>query len=208
MKLYTFEIAPNPRRVALFVQYKGIELDVEEVNIRDLDQYSEEFKRLNPNYTVPVLELDDGRTLCDAISICCYLETVYPDKPLMGNDDFERAEIIGWDHNIYIDGLGAVAEVFRNKEKGFKGRALAGPTKLEQLPELVSRGRIRVAGFFKQLDEHLQGRDYIVGSALSLADIDALVVCDFAGWIKESIPADCQALQAWYQRISGELGLP
>lgn len=207
MKLYTFAIAPNPRRVGLFVQYKGIELDTEEVNIRDLDQYSDEFKKLNPNHTVPVLLLDDGRTLCDAISICSYLESVYPDKPLMGKDDFERAEILGWDHSIYVDGLGAVAEVFRNKEKAFKGRAMPGPVSLEQIPELVDRGRIRVAGFFKQMDAHLQSRDYMVGSALSLADIDVLVVCDFAGWIKESIPADCSALQAWYQRISGELGL-
>ena len=76
---------------------------------------------------------------------------------------------------------------------------------VEQIPALVERGKKRLHGFFRALEAHLVERDYLVGDAISLADIDAFVLCDFAGWVKESIPVSCTELQAWYQRVAKEL---
>ncbi len=34
MKLYTYDPAPNPRRLTLFMQYKGISLDSQQIDLR------------------------------------------------------------------------------------------------------------------------------------------------------------------------------
>ncbi len=205
MKLYTFEVAPNPRRVALFLKYKGLALDSEEIDLMAGGQFADDFKAINPRCTVPALQLDDGSVLCDVVAICMYLEAQHPQRPLLGQGDLERAQVMGWMHRIFLEGLMAVAEMLRNKGDAFRDRALPGTLNLPQIPELVERGRARLHAFFDMLDEHLNGRQFIVGDGLSQADIDALVCCDFAGWVKESVPAHCQNLQAWYQRVNEQL---
>ena len=130
-----------------------------------------------------------------------YLESQYPDKPLLGTTDVERAQVMGWVHKIFTQGLMAVAEMVRNQGDFFKGRALPGTRDLEQIPELVARGKLRLEDFFEMLESHLQGREYIVGNSLTIADTDALVVCDFATWVEETIPDNCPAVQAWYDRV-------
>ncbi len=206
MKLYTFELAPNPRRLKLFLDYKGIDIETETVNIRDGEQFTDSFKAINPNCTVPALQLDEGKVVTDVIAACLYLESLYPEKPLFGSTPLEQAEVVGWDHSIFVEGFIAVAEMLRNGSEAFKGRALPGTVAIEQIPELVDRGQIRLQACFNKVDAHLAGREFIVGDAISLADIDMFVVCDFAGWVKQSIPEDCKQLQAWYQRIAKELG--
>lgn len=206
MKLYTFEIAPNPRRLKLFMQYKGIDIETDTINIRDGEQFTDTFKAINPSCTVPALQLDDGTVLTDVISACLYLESLYPEKPLFGTSPLEHAQIVGWDHSIFVEGFVAVAEMLRNSSEAFKGRALPGTVALEQIPALVDRGQIRLRDFFQRLEIHMAGRDFIVGDAISMADIDVFVVCGFAGWVKESIPDNCTQLLGWYQRVAQELG--
>lgn len=206
MKLYTFEMAPNPRRLKLFMQYKGIDIETQTINLGDKEQFTESYRAINPNCTVPTLQLNDGTALTDVISACLYLESLYPDKPLLGSTPLEQAQIIGWDHKVFVEGLAAVAEMLRNRGDFFQGRALPGDEVIEQIPALVERGQQRLHSFFQALEVHLVERDYLVGNAISLADIDAFVLCDFAGWVKESIPEACSQLQAWYQRIAKQLG--
>ena len=38
MKLYTFDGAPNPARIAMFMQYKGITLETTQVNLGTEEQ--------------------------------------------------------------------------------------------------------------------------------------------------------------------------
>lgn len=201
MKLYTYDIAPNPRRVKLFMQYKGIELDTSQIDLGKGEQFDESFKRINPEATVPVLELNDGSILCECIAINLYLESLYPEKPLIGKDGLQRAQIIDWSHRIFMTGLMPVAEILRNTSDVFQGRGLPGSVDLEQIPALAERGRKRLPEFFNNLERHMQGRKYIVGDSLTMADIDAYVVIGFASWVKQSIPDHCPRVQSWYQRI-------
>jgi glutathione S-transferase len=113
MKLYTFDPAPNPRRVKLFLTYKGIDLPTVQIDLRQGAQFSKEFRAINPRCIVPALQLDDGSVLCDAIAICWYLEKLYPQKPLMGTEPLQQAQILSWDQRIYSDGFYAVADVHR-----------------------------------------------------------------------------------------------
>ena len=205
MKLYTFDAAPNPRRVNLFLGYKGIQMPSQQINLREGQQFSSDYRAVNPRCTVPALRLDDGTVLCDAIAICWYLESRFPRKPLLGSEPLLQAQVLSWDAYIFSDAFLPVAEALRNRSEAFKDRAVPGPGRVSQIPELEARGRQRVQLFWQYLDEYLNGREYLVGNAITMADIDAFVVVDFAGWIKERVPESRSRVQAWYQRIKALL---
>jgi glutathione S-transferase len=205
LKLYTFDAAPNPRRVNLFLGYKGIQIPSQQVNLRESQQFSAEYKAINPRCTVPALQLDDGTVLCDGIAICWYLESRFPQKPLLGSDPLSQAQVLSWDTYILSDAFLPVAEALRNRSDAFKDRAVPGPGRIAQIPQLEARGRQRVQLFWETLEQHLDGREYLVGDSITLADIDAFVVVDFAGWIKERVPENRPRVQAWYSRIKALL---
>ena len=60
MKLYDYKPAPNPRRVRIFLAEKGITVPTVPVDLRAGEQFTPEFRAINPECTVPVLEFDDG----------------------------------------------------------------------------------------------------------------------------------------------------
>jgi len=205
MHLYTFSKAPNPKRLGYFLKFKGIEITTTEVDINKGEHFSDSFKTINPASTLPTLVLDDGTVLTDSIAICVYLESQYPDIPLFGLNATEYAQVVGWTHKLYIDGLMPIAEILRNQGDFFKNRALPGRVDLPQIPDLIERGNIRLAAFWLEMDEYLSDKAYIVGNQLTLADIDCYVVCGFAGWVKKQIPDSCTALLQWQKRISNLL---
>ncbi|MFD2166654.1 glutathione S-transferase family protein [Thalassotalea euphylliae] len=201
MKLYTYSPAPNPQRLGLFLKYKGIDIETVEVDLGQKAQFDEGFLKINPNATVPTLYVNDDCTLIDTIAICSYLEKKYPANPLFGNSDEEAAIVIGWMHRIYVDGLSAVAEILRNKSEFFAGRAFPGNIDIEQMPELIARGKMRLEGFWTNLEQALAGKEFIVGSSITQADIDAYAVIKFAGWVKETVPSENKHTTAWFARI-------
>jgi len=201
VKLYTYDPAPNPRRLGLFMQYKGIELPTEQIDLSQLEQMNERYLSINPAGTVPALLLEDGTLMTEVIGMCDYLESRYPERPLMGESALERAQVLSWDHRLYVGAMMAIGEALRNGNPAFADRALPGPGKTPQIPELVERGRLRLRSSWGPIDRALAGRDFLVGETLTLADLDLLVVTEFAGWIKEPVPEEHQHLQQWRQRV-------
>ncbi len=202
MKLYDCAGAPNPRRVRIFLAEKGMAVPSVQVDLRKGEQFTPSFRAINPDCTVPVLALDDGTCITDAVAICVYLEAVRPQPALLGGDPQSRALIVAAQRRAEREGLHAVVEAFRNFTPGLKGHALPGPDAYEQIPALAERGRARVQRFFETADAGLAGRDFVCGSDFSIADITTLVSVDFAKWIKLAIPAECVNLRRWYDAVS------
>ncbi|MFW2421862.1 MAG: glutathione S-transferase family protein [Porticoccaceae bacterium] len=202
MKLYDFAPAPNPRRVRIFLAEKGVAVDAVQIDLTKGEQRTEEFRAINPAMDVPVLELDDGRRIHQVDAICRYLEETYPDNPLWGRDAFERAQVNIHNHQIMLNGLLAVAEAYRNTTPMFVDRAVPGPHNYVQSPELAERGMLRVANFFNDMDAHFATSEYVVGDYFSIADIQALIVIDFAKWVKVRIAPEQENLQRWYDQVS------
>ncbi len=202
MKFYDCQTAPSPRRVRIFIAEKGLDIPTVQVDLRNGEHLTEAFRRLNPWCTVPVLELDDGTAISEAVAVCRYLEDAHPEPPLMGVDARDRALVAMWEHRFEIDGFLAVTEAFRNQARGLAGRALTGPESVAQIPELAQRGRARVERFFRELDAQLAGRPFVAGERYTIADITAQVAVDFAGWIKMSLPAELRHAADWYERVS------
>jgi len=201
MKLYDCATAPSPRRVRMYVAEKGIDLESTEVDLRNGEHLSVAFRELNPDCTVPVLELDDGTCLTEVIAICQYLEDLTPVPRLMGDDPAERAKVLMWNCKAEMHGLAAIAEMFRNKAGGFKNRALTGPHDFEQIPALVDRGQRRTELFFDRLNDALAFQRYLAGDNFTLADITSFVAVEFAFWNKISIAVDQPHLQRWFDEV-------
>ena len=151
---------------------------------------------------MPVLELDDGTVISEAIAICHYLETIHPEPALMGHTPAEKAEILMWEHRCELDGFLAAQEAFRNSAPGIQGRAMTGAEAVEQIPALAERGQSRVASFFQHLERRLAECPYVGGLAYSVADITALVTVDFAGWLKLMLPPECVHARSWHADVS------
>ena len=93
MKIYDFKLAPNPRRVRIFLAEKGLKVPLEEIDIMKGVNRQAQFLRINPLGGIPVLELYDGRYLAESVAICRYFEELHPEPALFGKEAFERATI-------------------------------------------------------------------------------------------------------------------
>ncbi len=202
MKLYDCTTAPSPQRVRIFLAEKSIDIPLVQVNLRDGEQLGDAFRKINPDCTVPVLELDDGTRISEIFAICQYLESQYPEPVLMGRNAVEQALVSMWNSKIEQNGLAALAETLRNRAKGMQDRALPGPLNLAQIPQLVDRGRIRTEAFFDRLDDQLSNNIFVTGEQFTMADISAFVMVEFGRWSKISIRDSQEHLQRWYDSVS------
>jgi glutathione S-transferase len=202
MKFYDCTTAPSPRRVRIFLAEKGITVPTVQVDLRNNEQLTPEFRAVNPDATVPSLELDNGTRINDAVGICVYFEALHPQPALMGEAAEEKALVASWQRQVERNGFYAVMEAFRNAAPGLKGRALPGPHDYEQIPALAERGRLRVQHFHEQMDAQLARNEFVAGPRYSIADITALITIDFAARAKMPIPAGCAHVQRWHAQVS------
>ena len=90
MQLIGYLDSPFVRRVAISMQFLGIEYQHRELSIfRDF----EEFRKINPTVKVPTLLLENGEVLIDSTLIIDYLESQIAGRRLMpeGTEDYVAA---------------------------------------------------------------------------------------------------------------------
>jgi glutathione S-transferase len=186
----------------VFIAEKGIEIPTREIDLRHGENLSPEFRAINPYCTVPVLKLDDGTRLTSTQGCWRYLEERHPDPPLLGTTPAEKAVIADRVWHFDIDGWQATTEALRNSTPGLKNRALTGAESYAQIPELGERGKLRTKRFLAHLDELLTGSAYVAGDRYTAADIMAMVLVDFAGWLRITLPEDAAHARRWYESVS------
>jgi glutathione S-transferase len=105
-------------------------------------------------------------------------------------------------NNVAEQGMDAAAEVLRNLSPGFRGHALPGPVPIEQIPQLVQRGQIRVAQFFDRIEVQLQNNAYLAGENFSFADITLMATTEFSDWVETHAYDTRPALKRWYDEVN------
>ena len=195
--LYDCATAPSPRRARILLAEKGVAFDTVQVDLRNGEQLSDAYRKVNPQCTVPTLRTDDGLLLTDNAAITAWLEARYPQPPLLGGTPADKAEIASWNWRVEFEGLMAIAEALRNSAPAMADRALPGPVDYAQIPELAQRGLARVQQFFVTLNHRLAGRDFIATDRFSIADITAVVAVDFARVVKVKPGEQHPHLQRW-----------
>lgn len=203
MKLYDFHLAPNPKRVRIFLAEKGIEVPKVEINTREAGQFDPSFEKVNPDRTIPALELDDGTCISETVAICRYFEEVQPEPPLMGVDAKDKAIVEMWSRRCELQGFQSIGEAVRNGLPMFEDRGLAGmPSGVPQIPALVERGKAAATRFCKKLDAQLTDNEFVAGERFTIADITAFVMFGFATRIEFGIPEDCANIKRWYDAVA------
>ena len=89
-QLYTFYRSLATWRVRIALSLKGLSFEQIPVNLLAADQYAPSFRTLNPEATVPLLQID-GDALAQSIAILEYLEETRPHPALLPADPLERA---------------------------------------------------------------------------------------------------------------------
>ena len=196
MRIYEDRNAPNPRRVRVFLAEKGID-DVEfvQVQLARLEHRTPEHLARNPLSWVPVLELDDGRTLGETVAICRYFEYLRPEPRLMGGDGEDQAFVEMWDRRMEFEIFWPIAMVFRHTHEFFKGK----------IPQVAEYGQVQreyAATRMAWLNDELADREFIAGERYSIADITALCGIDFGRVTGQRIAPEHSHLQRWYDRVS------
>lgn len=196
MKLYNSAMpAPNPRRVRIFAAEKGIDLPLEEVALAKREHKSDAFREKNSLGQTPVLELDDGTTISESVSICRYLEEMHPANPLFGRNALERAQVDMWLRRVEFVLMGPVGNFWRHAHP-YTAKVV------KQIPEFGESNREATAAAMRWFDRELEGRDFILGDYFSAADIMALCVVDFAKFAGLDLPDGTPHLHAWHKRVS------
>ncbi len=196
MKLYGApNPAPNPRRVRIFLAEKGIDLAETPVDMMARAHKSEAFLGMNPAGQLPVLELDDGRTLAESVSICRYLEALHTAPPLFGHDAYSVAEIDMWIRRVEFLVTSPVGMFWRHAHP-FTAALI------EQHKAFGESNRENSRRAMQWLDRQFDGRSYVAGAAFSMADICALTTVDFARFVGLDPLEGLAHLTAWHARVS------
>ncbi|QQD24764.1 glutathione S-transferase [Venatoribacter cucullus] len=195
MKLYSAPQAPNPRRVLMVMAEKGItDIDVINVDLMKGDNLSAEFRARNPLCKVPVLELDDGTCISESAAIICYLESLYPQPPLLGSMPAEKAIIDMWDRRLENSFMQPVGFCFQHGTGFFKDR-------MNVVPAWGEESMLQAQKFLPVLEQQLQQHPFIAGEHFSVADITALCTLEFARVIKLRAGDEYPAIQRWYSAM-------
>ena len=203
MKLYDFGPAASAQRVRVFLAEKGLELPTEQLNLREGAQFTPALTEMNPFHCVPFLELDDGTVIAESLSICRYLEEIYPQPHLFGRTSTERAVVDMWLRRFELDGLVPMLHAVRNSLPVFAGRVVPGTRNdLPQLPALVTRGREMMEIFLGRVEPHMAKNDFVTGPQFSVADITGFFAVRSAHALNMDIGARYPAVAAWFARVS------
>jgi glutathione S-transferase len=195
VKLYDSTMAPNPRRVRIFLAEKGVEVPTVQVDIGKAENRQPPYLAKNPLGGVPILELDDGRILAESVAICRYFEETHPEPPLFGTGATDRAMVEMWNRRMELEVLSPIAQTFRNTHEFFAGR-------IEQVPAYGEACRGVATRRLEWLDGELADREFVAGDRFSIADITAMVGIDFGRVTGIGIGPEQKNLQRWHEAVS------
>lgn len=194
MKLYYNPLSPNVRRVRLTAAVIGLTLDEHVVDFAKGEHKSPAYLAMNPNGAVPTL-VDGDFVLTESRAIMQYLAAQKPESGLLPRDEKARADVARWqfwDAAHWSPALAGVA--FEKIIKAMLGMGAPDAAKLDEHLKAFQRwGAV--------LDGRLAGRSYVVGDALTIADLTLGSSLMYARQAEVPV-ADFPNVAAWFARLS------
>ena len=197
MKLYVAPPSPRAFKVLAVARHLGLDFEVCPLDLLNGALLRPEFKALNPNQMMPVMD-DDGFVLWESNAITQYLASKAPEGDLLPEEPRRRAEVSRWQFwdNAHWDPACAIL-VFERLLK--KVLAQGDPD-----PAQVEKGEAAVRRFGGVLNGWLAQRPFLCGSHLSLADFSVGSWLNYAQ--RAAFPIeDFGEIDRWY---SGLMNLP
>lgn len=188
MKLYGF--GPTRSLRALW-GLKELDADFEfiPVNLLTGEHKHPDFLRLNPAGKVPVL-VDGDIVIPESAAIVLYLADKYPEKRFLPTSVEERAQVYRWV-------MFAVTELEQPLWRISKHTALYPEDK--RLAADIVLAKEEFLAMAAILDSHLEGRRFIVGDSVTVADCVTVYLVDWAN--EFHLIDDFAQLQAYLERM-------
>jgi glutathione S-transferase len=197
MKLYN-SMGPNPHMVRMYAAELGIDLALEEVDLMGGENRQAAFLAKNPSGQSPALELDDGTVLAEITAICEYLDDITDGKTLIGNTPEERANTHMWTRRVDLNICEPLGNGFRYAEglQIFESRMITIPEAADGLKRIAQAK-------LTWLDEQMSdGRAFIAGANLSMADILLYSMMVFFAGVGQPLNPENTNVQAWFDRMA------
>ena len=189
IKLYTFPLSTNSRKVRIALLEKGLEFERINVDLSKREQKQPEYLKIHPFGQVPALD-DEGFVVYDSTVINEYLEDEYPYPPLMPKDSEGRARA-------------RMMEDFRDTHFNppcvkiiYEMRKPEG----ERVADVIATAKADINKCFDRIERALQGKEYLAGS-FSLADIAFMANFDLLDRFQIAVDPKYTNTTAWITRL-------
>ena len=156
LEFYYHPLSPLSRRVWIALLEKQIPFTPNIISLKDREQFKPDFLKINPFHHVPVI-IDDGLRVLESLAILDYLESKYPQIPLLPRDSQGLARVL-------------MAQMVANNELSSLIIPLMSETK--DSPKLKQTKR-KIERILKFLAELLEEDNYFGEDKISLGDIVA-----------------------------------
>ena len=198
MTIYDWPTGPYPARVRIALAEKNLQSRVEFVTVNLYKGEHKQAEHLARHYsgTLPVLELDDGTFLGECTAITEYLDALDGSPTLTGATPREKGLIHMMSKRAELELLDAISTYFHHATPG-----LGPDVEIYQNAEWGFRQRDKALKGMHYFDGILRTQPFVASETFSMADITVIGGLIFAGIVGLPIPADCDALQAWYARM-------
>ncbi len=155
IKFY-YSLAPNPRKVALFLEEAGLPYEAIAVDTRKGEQHAPAFTAINPNAKVPAI-VDGDTTVFDSSAILLYLS----DKTgQFGAKPASRGEMLSW-LMFTASGIGP----FTGQCVHFKNYAP------EKIAYAINRYDFEAWRHWKLIEQRLETRTWMIDDSYTLLDM-------------------------------------
>jgi glutathione S-transferase len=191
MKLYDYAASCNCYKVRLLLANLGRDYERVPVDIFAGQTLTDEYSRINPMRTTPVLETDDGY-LPESNAILVYLAS---GTPLLPDDPWSRAQVVRWLIYEQTDVVFMIG--------GLRFRLLVGRWTPDH-PE-AARRREGALEVLRLLDDHLAEREFLVGDRYTIADIAVYGYSHRAEEAQLDL-APYSNVRAWFERVEAQPG--
>jgi GST-like protein len=158
LKFY-FSGAPNPTKVALFLEEAGLPYEAIPVDTRKGDQHKPDFLKINPNAKVPAI-VDGDATVFDSSAILLYLGEK-TGKFMPAKSDKARGELFSW-MMFVASGVGP----YSGQSVHFRAYA---PEKIEYA---INRYAFEAQRHFGIINERLAKNKYMLGDTYTIVDMN------------------------------------
>lgn len=193
LRLYDYLPSGNGYKVRLLLNLLGRPFELAELDITKGETRTPEFLAMNPNGRIPLLVLEDGNYLSESNAIMFYLADRTPFLPA---GTLDRARVLQWMFFEQYSHEPNIAVV-----RFWKEHAGMTPEREAMLPAKMDGGYAALG----VMEKHLAGRDWFVGSRMTIADIALYAythVADEGGFDLGGYPA----LRGWLARVAAQPG--
>lgn len=191
-RLYDYPASCNCYKVRLLLAHLGRPYRRIGVNIFNGETLTEEYGRMNPMRTTPVLEVEPGRYLPESNAILVYLargSQYLPEEP------FEFAQVVRWLIYEQTDVVPMIG--------GLRFRLLVG--RLKPSDADARRGRAGALEVLTLLDDHLGTREFFVADRYTIADMAIFGYTHLAGQAGLDLKPYA-SLRGWVERVTRQPG--